>query len=193
MTPEPSPAKLVELVDVDRQLPPVDGDDQPQPDRHLAGRHHHHDQSKDLAVGAAPHAREGDQREIGGIEHQLEAEQDDQWVGPREHAGGADAEDQRRDDQVPADRHYQPASAGSELLVARSGVLPARSVSGSVPNPPRIPVLSAMVPVSSERAVIRRGSKSSSDPSRPRRRRARTTAPIAATIRSSDAISKGNR
>ena len=42
----------------------------------LAGRDDHDDDREDLAVAVAPHAREGDQREVGGVEHQLEAEQD---------------------------------------------------------------------------------------------------------------------
>ena len=94
--------------------------------RHLAGRDDHHDQREDLAVAVAPHAREGDQREVRRVEHQLEAEQDHERVAAREHAGGADAEDQRRDDEVPADAHQPPsgpraaAAAGARARAARA-------------------------------------------------------------------------
>jgi len=46
---------LRQFVDVDGQLTPVQRHDQPEADRHLAGRDHHHDQREDLAVIAAPH------------------------------------------------------------------------------------------------------------------------------------------
>ena len=35
--------------------------------------------------------REGDQREVAGVQHQLEAEQHHERVAARDHAGGADA------------------------------------------------------------------------------------------------------
>ena len=51
---------------------------------------------EDLAVLVAEPAGEGDQREVGGVEHQLEAEQDHERAAPDQHAGGADREEQRR-------------------------------------------------------------------------------------------------
>ena len=65
---------------------------------------------------------ERDQREVAGVEHQLQAEQDHQRVAPRQHAGGADAEDQRRDDEIPADVHSvtsRPRSRGGPRPLGR--------------------------------------------------------------------------
>ena len=62
----------------------------------------------DLAVAVAVHAAERDEREVRRVEHQLEAEQDHQRVALDEHAAGADAEDERRDDEVPGDAHQPP-------------------------------------------------------------------------------------
>ena len=98
-----SPLQLPQLVDVDRQAPAVDRDDQAEADRDLAGRDDHHHQREDLPAHVAVRAREGDQREVGGVEHQLQAEQDHERVAAGQHAAGADAEDQRGDDQVPGD------------------------------------------------------------------------------------------
>jgi hypothetical protein len=52
----------------------------PRPDRDLAGRDDHDDDRHDLAVAVAVHAAERDEREVRRVEHQLEAEQDDQRV-----------------------------------------------------------------------------------------------------------------
>jgi hypothetical protein len=51
------------------------------------------------------HARERDQREVAGIEHQLEAEQHHERVAAGEHAARADHEDERRQDEEPDDVH----------------------------------------------------------------------------------------
>ena len=58
----------------------------------------------------APHPREPDQREVRGVEHQLEAEQDHERVAPDEHAAGADREDQRADREIPGDAHRSTTS-----------------------------------------------------------------------------------
>ena len=57
---------------------------------HLARRDDHDDDRNDLAVAVAVHAAEGDQREVARVEHQLDAEQHDERVAPREDAEGAD-------------------------------------------------------------------------------------------------------
>src|SRR5205085_8329583 len=88
-----SPVELVQLVDVDRQPATVDGDDQAQPDRDLARGDHHDDQREYLAVLAAPHACKRHQPQVGPIEHQLQAEQDHEWVAASQYPRGADAKD----------------------------------------------------------------------------------------------------
>ena len=62
-----------------------------QADRDLTGGDDHHDDREDLAVAVGPHAREAEQREVAGVEHQLQAQQHDQRVAADQHADGADA------------------------------------------------------------------------------------------------------
>src|SRR3954467_10036683 len=161
-----SSLELPQLIDVDRQPPPVQRDDETEADRHLAGGDDHDDQREDLPAHVPAVARERDEREVGGVEHQLQAEQDHERVAPREHAGHPDAEDQRRDDQVPGDAHICAGPPASII----------------VPTSPSPFVRSG--PFSISLTEISRTS------ARPERRRARMTAPTAATSSSSEATSK---
>src|SRR4051794_1804466 len=79
-----SSLKFPQLVDVDRQPPAVQRDDQAEADGDLAGRDDHDDEREHLALEVAVRAREGDQREVGRVEHELEREQHDERVLPRE-------------------------------------------------------------------------------------------------------------
>ena len=92
-----------EGVDVERQLAPAHRDDQPEADDDLGGGDGHHGEREDLAVDAAVQARERDQGEVRGVEHDLEREQHDQRAAPQEHARRADREEDRGDDEVPGD------------------------------------------------------------------------------------------
>ena len=71
-----------------------------------------------------PHPREAEQREVAGVEHQLQAEQHDERVAAHEHADGAEREHQRGDDEVPGDVHRTPsprrAARGSPSVGAGS-------------------------------------------------------------------------
>ena len=171
---EAHPLQLPQLVDVDRQAPAVDGDDQAEADGDLAGGDDHHDEREDLAVLVAVRAREGDEREVRRVEHQLEAEQDHERVAAHEHAAGADAEDQRREDEVPLDAHRCGAPSGLEHRAALGVGL-------------ACPV---HLPVARNRSATRAARAASS---RPARRRASTTAPTAATSSRNDATSKASR
>src|SRR4051794_30536391 len=166
-----SALELSQLVDVDGQPPPVDRDDEAEPDGDLAGGHDHHDQREDLPLLVALRAREGDEREVARVEHQLEAEQDDQRVAAGEDAPESDAEHQRRDDEVPLDAH-------------RCGGPPASS---SVPRSasPTVPLYCG--------SRMRSATEISRASSSPVRRRARMTAPTAAISSSSEAASKARR
>src|SRR3954447_21778876 len=164
-----SSLKFPQLVHVDRQLAPEQRDDEAEADRHLKGGHDHHDQREDLPAHVPVHAREGHEREVRGVQHQLEAEQDDQRVAAREHAARAGGEDERGDDEVPGEVHFCGGPPASSSVPT--------SVSPWVRCVPRI-----MSPTE-----ISCGSAS------PARRRARMTAPTAATSSSSEAISKATR
>src|SRR5215213_4918371 len=164
-----SALELSQLVDVDRQAAAEDRHDQAEADGDLAGRDDHHDQREDLAVAVPVHARERDEREVGGVEHQLDAEQDHERVAPHEHAAGPDREDQRRDHEVPLHAHRCGSPPASIMVPAGASM--------RVPASPRI----------TSPTEISRGS------SRPLRRRARMTAPTAAMSSSSDATSNATR
>src|SRR6476620_8041920 len=184
-----SSVELAHLVDVDRDLAAIDRHHEAEADADLAGRDDHHDDRKDLAVAVAPHAGEGDQRDVRRVEHQLEAEQDHERVAAHEHATGADREDQRADHEVPADVHQPPLPWPAGCLGSASPRLsvPSLCARGSPPTP------SAIVPVPSGRLKSRTESVPSSSPWMPPRRRARTTAPTAAISSRNDATSKGSR
>ena len=110
---------------------------------------------------------------LRGVEHQLEAEQDHERVAAHEHAAGADAEDQRRDDEVPGRAHGTSAVARRPRASSPSGASGGRR--------------------SARRGGRRRPRYSRGRRSRPPRRRARITAPTAAISSSSEASSNASR
>src|SRR5271155_5404400 len=81
-----SSLELPQLIDINRKLATVDRDDHAEPDADLASGDGHHDQREDLPVAVAPHARERDEREVGAVEHELEAQQHHEGVAPGDHA-----------------------------------------------------------------------------------------------------------
>src|SRR3954454_21837359 len=119
-----SALELPQLVGVGGQAAAMHRHDHAEADGDLAGGDDHDDDREDLAVAVAPHAAERDQREVRRVEHQLEAEQHDERVAARHHAGGADGEDDRAAGEVPADGHgYQPASRSPSPPWSRTGVV----------------------------------------------------------------------
>ena len=94
-------------------LRPRHGHDQPQADHDLGGRDAHHDQREHLAALLTPVARERDQREVAGVQHQLHRQQQDQRAAAREHAEHADPEHDRRHrhEVLDADVHQPPSSS----------------------------------------------------------------------------------
>ena len=104
----------------------------------LAGGDDHDDDREDLPVAVAPHPREGDQRDVGGVEHELEAQQDHQRVAPREHAGGADREDQRADHEVPVEAHQPPSESDPPVRAGSPPPGPGSSGSRELCPPTRL-------------------------------------------------------
>src|SRR5689334_1945914 len=76
-------------------------------DRGFSGGDGHHEEGDDLAVDVGPLAAEGDEREVDGVEHELDRQQQGDQVAAQEHAGGTDGEQQARQDEVMANRHDQ--------------------------------------------------------------------------------------
>src|SRR5262245_28172179 len=109
-----SSAQLREAVDVEREPPAVDRDDEAEADAHLRGGHRHHREREDLAGAVVRVAREGDQGEVRSVQHDLEREQDDDRVAADQHAERADREQERGDADVPGDvRAHHPRLASS--------------------------------------------------------------------------------
>ena len=74
----------------------VKGDDDSEPDRHFGGGHRDDEEYEDLGVvvgeteGSDAMAGEGDEGEIGRIEHEFEAHEDDEEVAAQEDTGQTD-------------------------------------------------------------------------------------------------------
>src|SRR3954454_13118518 len=90
----PSPSVLQQVGVVDRGGPPgaVDRHDDGEADHDLGRGDDHHEEGHDLAVDRPGGAREGDQRQVHGVEHQLHAHEHDDGVAPDQHPDGADRE-----------------------------------------------------------------------------------------------------
>src|SRR5438128_2020378 len=116
---EPLAAQRAELVDVEVEVASRDGDDQAEADDHLRGGHGHDGEGEDLAGAVPVVAREGDQRQVRAVQHDLEREEHDQRVPAQEDAERPGREQERGDREVPGDlgaedgdRHdaFSPAS-----------------------------------------------------------------------------------
>src|SRR4029453_15002471 len=77
---ESSPAQQPQLVGVDRLPVAEDGDDDRQADRSFRGGDGHDEEHDHLSVDRAELAREGDEGEIGSVQHQLDREEDHDGV-----------------------------------------------------------------------------------------------------------------
>src|SRR2546423_12193379 len=71
---------------------PEDGDQDGQADDDLGGGHHHDEEDSDLAGAVVELAAVADQRQVDGVEHDLDAHEHDQRVAPDEEADHADGE-----------------------------------------------------------------------------------------------------
>ena len=98
----------------------------PSPIGDLGGGDGHDGEREDLAVEVAELAGERDQGEVRRVQHDLEREQDDQRAPPQHHSERSDPEQERRDDQVPADIRpvHQARSSPCRLRLSSSGVVP---------------------------------------------------------------------
>src|SRR5919112_1069019 len=84
----------------------------------LGRRDEHHEQRDDLAVQRPPHAGEGDEGEVGRVEHELDAHEYDDRVAPQQEGRGADREQDRRQVQVGVQAHRRPPSSTSSSIRA---------------------------------------------------------------------------
>src|SRR6478735_8623724 len=106
------------VVDRGRATGAEDGHDDRQPDHDLRGGDHHHEEGGHLAVEVAVDAGEGDQREVRGVQHQLDAHEHHDRVAAGEHADAADREQDRGQNQERCRAH---ASSPSSVRVVSLG------------------------------------------------------------------------
>src|SRR4029077_10183829 len=88
------------FVDRSRTAGAEDGHDDRESDHHLTRGDHHGVERHHLAVQMTVHAGERDEREVRGVEHQLDAHEHDNGVAAQQHSGRADREQQRRQVEV---------------------------------------------------------------------------------------------
>ena len=70
---------------------PEDGHDDPEADDDLGRGDDQHEEHDRLAADVVEHAGEGDEGQVDGVEHQLDAHEHHQHVAPDQQADGADA------------------------------------------------------------------------------------------------------
>src|SRR4051812_13243315 len=106
-------------VDVELEMATAHCNDEAEADDDLRRGDRHDGDREDLAVLAAVQARERDQRKVRAVQHDLDAQENDQGAAAEEHAERADDEQRRREDQVPSDA--RPVHrASSSLSVTRA-------------------------------------------------------------------------
>src|ERR1044072_5122797 len=119
VSPGGSSSQSGELVHVEIDVPARDRDDEAEADDRLGGGDDHHGQREDLPAARAGLARESDQGEVAGVQHDLEREQHDERAAANEHAEGSCREEDHGEDQVGGD-----AGAGHQLLAPFGTALP---------------------------------------------------------------------
>src|SRR5215472_3524038 len=136
-----SALELAQLVDVVDVANAEDVDEDGQTDHRLRRRHGHRHQREQLALEVVQLRGERDQRQVRGVEHQLDADQDHDRVAPDQHADRAQQEQDEGDAQD--EPGIQGPGADRDLTVVRQRC------------PPLVPVLPVF---GSGRPSARRGS-----------------------------------
>src|SRR4051812_15930797 len=95
----------VGVVDRSRAAGTEDRHDDGQADDDLGRGHDHHEERDHLTVEVAVDAGERDEAEVHRVEHQLDAHEDDDRVAAYQDAGGADAEEHCRQEEVVVGSH----------------------------------------------------------------------------------------
>src|SRR5574341_1212480 len=97
--------QLIDVVHADALLGAEDGDDQRQPHRHLGGGHRHHEEHEHLPRKLHELPGEGDEHEVGGVQHQLHRHEDDDGVAPHQHSRHAQRKEDGGQDNVETGRN----------------------------------------------------------------------------------------
>src|ERR1043166_5516666 len=98
-----------EVFDVGGLALAVEGDDEGEPNGNFGGGDGDDEEDEDLAVGIVGEPGKGDEREVGGVEHQFKRHVDDEQIAPDDDAEEAEAEQDGADCEVmfEADGHFK--------------------------------------------------------------------------------------
>src|SRR5688572_13131084 len=105
-----SPFQRRERVGIERFAMPEERDDQRQPHRRFRRGHGHDEERDDLPIDVPAIASKRHEREVHGVQHDFDRQQNRDQIAPQEHAGGANGEQNRRDDEVVAQRNHDSPS-----------------------------------------------------------------------------------
>src|SRR5579864_4441802 len=101
-----SPFQRRKGIGVERLAVPEQADHDREPDRGFRGRDGHDEEDDDLAVRGAQRPSERDERQVHGVQHDLDRQQDRNEVAPREDTGGPDREQNGREHQIVVEGHH---------------------------------------------------------------------------------------
>src|SRR5215204_371987 len=178
------------VVNVERFAVTEDGDDDAEADGGFGGRDRHHDEDEELPRHVTEVTGEGDERQVDGVEHQLDAHEHLDGVALDDDADHPDGEQHGRERQIPGQRNHlsssppaRPAAASARPICSRAKARPVAAVSPglSASSPPAVKTggSSVTLPGAASRGV--------------RPCRASVIAPTSAIRISTDVTSKGKR
>src|SRR6478735_4846388 len=161
----PSALQQVDVVDGGRLPGAEDRHDDRQPDDHLRGGHDHDEEGHDLAGQVAVQPGERHQRQVGRVEHELDAHEHDDRVPAQQHRRGADREQDPGEHQVVREGHRSvsvrvepPPRSMSAVgpVVVPGGAAAGRGSSSTVPRAASTSASGGAVPRSASTAVTAR-------------------------------------
>src|SRR5688572_18574499 len=101
-----SPLQGSKRIRVQRLAMTEKRDDESESNGRFRGGDGHDEERDDLSVEVAVVAAEGDKRQVHGVQHDLDRQQDRDQVAPEEHACRADGEQRRRQNQIVTERNH---------------------------------------------------------------------------------------
>src|SRR4051812_49406441 len=101
------PFQRRERIRVERLFVAEKPDDDGEADGGFGGGHGHHEKDDDLPIGRPQRAPEGDKRQVHGVQHDFDRQEDRDQVAPQEHARRADRKQNRRQHQVLVEGDHQ--------------------------------------------------------------------------------------
>ena len=116
----------IDLVHIRRPVMPVDRDDERQANSGFGGGDGDAEEDEQHALQrlwVRAEAPEGDEIQVRGIEHQLDADEDHDGVAPGERADQTDAKQQRAQEEVVVERGHAGEDPSSKLKVQKKSQL----------------------------------------------------------------------